>query len=189
MIARAALLRALRRAAALGLAAALLAGGYFGLVRPLVQLHRHYDDEIVRAQESLAEHEAAARNRQELQRLLDERKRLDPARRYYLDEPSPALASAALHALVKRAVERGKGELVSIQVVSAQRDASPRTPALREVTLRANLRGDARALQKTLYELEYGLPVVVVSNLSVDASAGELAIRFDASAFTRERRR
>lgn len=174
----------LRRAGALALAAALLALGYFALARPFFEAHRRYDETIARLQRSLEQERAVAQGELRIRQVLEERKRLDVAQRHYLAERSVALASAELQGLVKNAVAQGRGELISMQVVSA-----PKQDALREVTLRVRMRGDAGALQRMLHALEGGLPILFVNQLSIDAAAGgELAVGFDVSGHMRERR-
>ncbi len=174
----------LRKAAALALAGVLLALCYFALVEPFFEAHRRYDRTIAKLRLNLEQERAVAQGELRIKQVLEERKRLDVAQRYYLVERSVALASAELQGLVKHAVAQGKGELISMQVVSA-----PRQDALREVTLRVRMRGDVSALQRMLHALEGGLPILFVNQLSIDAaSGGDLMVGFDVSGHMRERR-
>ena len=173
----------LRKAAALALAGAVLAACYFTLVEPFFEAHRRYDQSIAKLRFSLEREKAVAQGEQRFKQVLEERKRLDVAQRHYLAERSVALASAELQGLVKNAVAQGKGELLSMQVVPAPKDA------LREVTLRVRMRGDVGALQRMLHALEGGLPILFVNQLSIDAaSGGDLLVGFDVSGHMRERR-
>jgi len=184
-----------RRIAALALAAAAAGLGYAALVYPLIEAHRSYDERIAGLRHRLAQYQRMAQGREATQRLLEQRKRADLAKRYYLAERNPALAAAELQGLVKRAVEHGQGELITTQVVSGQR-AERRA----EVTLRVRVRGDIRTLQKLLYALESGRPILFVNNLSIDVApamraarlaaappARDLLISVDVTAYTRER--
>lgn len=174
----------LRRAAALAICGVLLALCYFALLQPLLDAHRRYDESIVRLIRSLEQQRALAQGEARIQQVMSERKRLDVGQRHYLAERNATLASAELQGLVKRAVAQGRGDLISMQVVS-----SPKQDALREVTLRVRMRGDMGALQRMLYALEGGLPILFVNQLSVDAAAGgELFVSFDVSGQMRGRR-
>jgi len=174
----------LRKAAALALAGALLALCYFALVEPFFEAHRRYDRTIAKLRLNLEQERAVAQGELRIKQVLEERKRLDVAQRHYLVERSVALASAELQGLVKHAVAQGKGELISMQVVSA-----PKQDALREVTLRVRMRGGVGALQRMLHALEGGLPILFVNQLSIDAaSGGDLMVGFDVSGHMRERR-
>lgn len=167
-----------RRVAALALAAALAAAAYAALVQPLLRLHAQYDQRIAALRSGLEKAQRIASSRAEAERALEEHRRRDAARPYYLQQVSPALAAAELQGLVKRAVAQAGGELISTQVLAAQAPDRPR-----EIAVSARARGDVRALQRMLYELESGLPLVFVERLSVDAQpGGELLVAFEASA-------
>lgn len=173
----------LRKAAALALAVVLLTLCYFALVEPFFEAHRRYDRTIAKLRLSLEQERAVAQGELRIKQVLEERKRLDVAQRHYLVERSAALASAELQGLVKHAVAQGKGELISMQVVSA-----PKQDA-REVTLRVRMRGDVSALQRMLHALEGGSPILFVNQLSIDAaSGGDLLVGLDVSGHMRERR-
>lgn len=184
-----------RRLAALALAAALGALGYAALIYPVIEAHRHFDERIAELSHRLAQYQRVAKDREASERLLAQRRRADVAKRYYLAERNPALASAELQGLVKRAVEQSKGELVSTQVMSGQR-----SERRSEVTIKVRVRGDIRTLQRLLYALESGGPILFVNNLSIDAPpvlrsarlpavspARDLVISIDVSGYTRER--
>ena len=180
----------LRKAAALALAVVLLTLCYFALVEPFFEAHRRYDRTIAKLRLSLEQERAVAQGELRIKQVLEERKRLDVAQRHYLVERSVALASAELQGLVKHAVAQGKGELISMQVVSApKQDLSAQRQDAREVTLRVRMRGDVSALQRMLHALEGGLPILFVNQLSIDAaSGGDLLVGLDVSGHMRERR-
>jgi general secretion pathway protein M len=185
-----------RRAAALALAAAAVGLGYGGLVYPIVEGHRQLDERIASLRHRVEQYKRLAKDREALQQTLEQRKRMDVAKNYYLSERNPALAAGELQGLVKRAVEQAKGELISTQVTGGQR-----AERSAEVTVKVQVRGDVRTLQKMLYALESARPILFVNNLSVGAlplaraarlpaqaaTAKDLLITLDVSAYSRER--
>jgi len=109
--------------------------------------------------------------------------------RYTLDQGSPALAAASLQERLKQAVTDNGGKLTTTQVlppVTAGR--------LRRITVNARMAVTVEALQRILYEMESGVPSLVVDNLVVlarsrrarrgsDDAAPVLDVRFDLSGF------
>lgn len=183
-----------RRAVALVLAVLLVVLFYVMLLDPVAEKYRHYDDKIAELSYRLHQYETLAKGRASHQRLLDQVKRRDLAKQYYLAKRKPALASAELQQRVKRVVDRSEGKLISTQVVRGRRgDRSP------EVTVKVRMRGDIRALQKVLYTLETSRPILFLDNVVIQAgparrragSSGQsggkqLTINFDVIGYTRE---
>jgi hypothetical protein len=170
--------RSRRRAAALVLAA-LAAGLVYGaLVRPIIDWHRRYDERFSSTSLRLAQMRRVAAEGAQTRKLIEERRRANPAKHLYLQERNAALAAAELQDLIKRAVTGGRGELISTQVV-------PRESA-REITVKVRLRGTVSTLQRTLHELEGDFPMLFVDHLSVDSATGDLVIGFDVTGYTRE---
>jgi general secretion pathway protein M len=169
------------RAAALALAALLGALAYVAFVRPLLETHRRYEERIADLGMRHDQFRRAAQGRGAAQALLEQRRRADRGRTHYLTERNPALASAELQELVKRAVEAGGGELISTQVIGPLRGEGAS-----EVTVKVRLRGSVRTLQRTLYALEAGTPILFVNNLSVDSASGDLAVGFEVTGHTRD---
>lgn len=175
-----------RRAAAFVLAVTLAAAAYAVLVRPVLEAHRALDSRTADTQAQLARYRSVAHERPAYERAFELHQRADLARPHYLSGRNAALASAQLQGLVKRAVEAGGGELVSLQML-----ASPRSDAPGEIVVRARARGDARMVQRLLHALESGSPILLVDNLFVDASSAredaKLTVTLDVAARTRER--
>lgn len=187
--------QAYRRALALVLVLAALASAYVVIVLPVFEVHRRLDASIARAGAELERYRATGRDRASYARALDEHRRADRARAHYLSGRNAALAAAHLQGLVKRAVEEGRGEMLSMQVLP-----SPGGEASREVAVRARVRGDVPALQRMLHALEGGAPILVVDNLSIDAAlsgarqrvgarpgAPPIMMTFEVTGLTRER--
>jgi general secretion pathway protein M len=170
-----------RRVAALGIAACLAALAYTALVRPVLELHRGYDEPLAALSHRLAQVRRIVADGGGVRKRVDELRHADPARHRYLSESNPVLAAAELQELVKRALVLGSGELISTQVLPAQREG--------EVTVKVRLRGTVGTLQRTLHALEAGSPMLFVDHLSVDSAAGELVIAFDVTGYRRGRGR
>lgn len=182
------------RAAAPALLVLAAALGYLMVVAPVIALYRHYDERIADLTHRLGQYRALADTRTVNQRALDQLKRHDLAKRYYLAERKPALASAELQGIVKRAVERAKGELLSTQAAIGSPGDRPAA-----VTVKVRLRGSIEALQQLLYALEASRPMLVLDNVVIEpapvrrtpgseaeAAAQELAISFDVTGYARE---
>ena len=95
---------------------------------------------------------------QRLQELEEHRKR----DQYVLTAESTILAAAALQERVKAIVEQSGGRLTSTQVPPAVAEG-----AYNKVTVKVRMSVTTPALQSILYELESGVPYLVVDNVAV----------------------
>jgi general secretion pathway protein M len=183
-----------KRAAALALLVVALALAYLAVIGPVIGRYRDYEERIDDLSHRLQQYRSLAQTRAVNQRLLDQLKRRDQAKRYYLSEHKPALASAELQGLVKRAVERAKGELLSTQAMSDQPGEG-----YAKVTVKVRMQGDIEALQKVLHALESSRPLLALNNVVIEPAsvrrapdpegpnaATVLAISFDVTGYTRE---
>jgi general secretion pathway protein M len=182
------------RVLALGVLALALAVGGVLLVAPIVAQYRYYDERMAELSDHLQRYANLANARSANQSALTRIKRQGAGARYYLRSEKEALASAELQQHVKRVINRSGGQLVSTQVLPSQR-AELATVA----TVRVNMRGDIQALQKVLYALETGRPMLFLDKLSVRGGARrrlpagaskktmQLTVRFDASGYIRRR--
>jgi general secretion pathway protein M len=183
-----------KRVAALALAAAAAGLVYGGIVYPVLEAHRQFNQRIGDLGHRLGQYKRLAQDRAALQSTLEQHKRADAARNYYLAEHNPALAAAELQGLLKRAVDQARGELVSTQMTGGQR-----AERSAEVSVKLQVRGDIRTLQRLLYSLESARPLLFVNQLSVSAAplartpkgplqsaVKELVIILEVSAYTRE---
>lgn len=137
---------------------------YLALIRPVVESYRHYDERIAELTDRLQRYQRAARDREMSARLLEQRKRSDPAKRLYLGGQNASLAASELQGVIKRVVDESKGELLSMQVIGP-----PKAERASEVTVKVRVKGDIQTLQKCVHALESGRPVLLLSKLSVDA--------------------
>ena len=122
---------------------------------------------------------------QRLQELEEHRKRDQSV----LTAESTILAAAALQERVKAIVEQSGGRLTSTQVPPAVAEG-----AYNKVTVKVRMSVTTPALQSILYELESGVPYLVVDNVAVlsrrarrrrgtQSQRQDLDVRFDLSGF------
>ena len=137
---------------------------YLALIHPVVESYRHYDERIAELTDRVQRYQRAARDGETSARLLEQRKRSDPAKRLYLGGQNASLAASELQGVIKRVVEESKGELLSMQVIGPSK-----AERASEVTVKVRIKGDIQTLQKCVHALESGRPVLLLSKLSVDA--------------------
>jgi general secretion pathway protein M len=182
-----------RRLLALGVLALVVTLSVGLVVGPVVAQHRYYDGRIAELREQLERLTAMARTRTRSEQALKYMKQHGPVQRYYLQSRSESLASAELQQHAKRAIERNSGQVVSTQVLASQRFGNAAV-----ATLRVSMRGDIKALQRVLHELETGRPILFLDQISIVgyganvaqarmAREPELTIRFDMSGYLREK--
>lgn len=82
--------------------------------------------------------------------------------RYTLSQESTTLAAAALQERVKAIVEQSGGKLISTQDLPVVEEGP-----FQRVTVNVRMRVDTDALQTILYELESGLPLLLVDNMMI----------------------
>lgn len=183
------------RVLALGvLALALIIVGML-LLAPLIAQHRRYDDRLADLGERLQRYLNVVQTQSVTQDALDRIRRQSAATRYYLRSDDESLASAELQEHIKRVIDRSGGQLASTQVLASQRAEHANV-----ATVRVTMRGDAEALQKALYGLETGRPMLFLDNVSIRRSGRAfvrlgrqtvptvpLQISFDASGYMRRR--
>jgi general secretion pathway protein M len=155
----------LSRTLALVLLALALLGGFRLVVAPLVAAFQDNASRIEQAEALLQRYLALAEQRQAMSERLATQQELAASAAGYLQGPSDALAAAQLQDRVKSVIEGAGGELRSTQILPAvviDGDAGIRRAALR-VQFAVTIEG----LAETLYELESGLPYLLIDQLSV----------------------
>lgn len=178
-----------RRLLALGVLALVLALSGVLLVGPVVARHLYLDGKIAELRDQLERYKAVAHTRTSTEQALAYMKRQGLAQRYYLQSPSEALASAELQQHAKRVIERNSGQVVSTQVLAGRRVGTGIV-----ATLRVSMRGEIKTLQRVLYELETGRPLLFLDQVSITGYGAnvvqtqvrrepELTIRFDMSGY------
>ncbi len=150
------------RLAALALSAGLLVALYAFAVAPLVASYGESNSAISRAGELLGRYRRIADSRPALQARLGELKARQAEIGIYLGGGTDALAGAALQELVNKTVEKGGGNLRSIQILPVKTDGE-----FRRVGVRVQMTATVSQLARVLYTLEAGRTFLFVDNLEV----------------------
>lgn len=177
-----------QRAAALLLLVAAGAIAATVLVRPFLALYRDRAVQIETLESRVLSYRAAAQEQPALTGQLKQLQRNPLIASHHLQNASPALAAAELQQHIQKAVEAHGGQLVSMQVIDP---TAP--PGLITVTVRIRLRTDVGGLQKVLFALESGRPLITLDNVFLrtigpvrnagSAMNDDLDIGFDASGY------
>lgn len=158
---------------------------------PVVLLHRHYDQHILRMTRQLQTQSAFNAMGPQVARALEALKSRD-ATKLYLKGGTAALASAELQDQVKSLVESAGGRFVSATGLAHKDDGQYRTVA---ATFQINL-GNAN-LRRLLHALETQEPFMFVDNLTIRSlvapgfrappgySEPEVYVQMDVSAIAR----
>jgi general secretion pathway protein M len=149
------------RALALGLLVLALVAIVAGFATPLVLVHRHYDQEIEGLNDRLIRYRRVAASRDELTHRLEQMRALDGGR-FYLKNPSPALAAGEIQELEKSVIQENGGRLASMQIQPPKDEG-----AFRRVVVNAQVLGSIGTIQSILRALESSEPFLFVDNLSV----------------------
>jgi len=183
---------------ALGLLVAAALGAVLGVVVPLNALEESLGQEIAFYRRALAQHQAVAQRRGELQRAAE---LADPQAmaELLLAGASDAAATAALHERLRELVAASRASLISIQALPAA-EAAPQAAGQaavsggpRRVALRVQFAADLPGFQRIVHALESGRPAVVVSAMYLRARsaraagpANPLDVQMDLVAFRRD---
>jgi general secretion pathway protein M len=131
------------------------------LLGPILLLHGHYDRAIAETTDRLERYRRVAAQAPELRQALEAMKERD-ARRFFLKNTAPNLASAELQELVKAAVESNGGRITTSQNTSAREDGR-----FRQISVNVQFFATTPSLQKILNALESQMPYCVVDNVTV----------------------
>ncbi len=150
------------------LALLLLVGGALYLVvdQVLVGRYHYYQSLLEQHQGRLAQLERMAATREPVQQLIAKIQQDRNVTAQYLPQSAPALAAAELQQRLKAVVEAAGGTLQSTQALPPIEEGGAV-----KVTISATMNGDARSLQKVLYDLESQTPLLFVDNLELSARA------------------
>jgi general secretion pathway protein M len=183
---------------ALGLLVAALFGAVFGVVVPLNALEQSLGQEIAFYRRALAQHQAVAARRAELQRAAE---LADPeaTAALLLAETTDAAATAALHERLRELIAASRANLISIQALPAAEAAPPAAGQAaapggpRRVAVRVQFAADLPAFQRIVHALESGRPAVVVAAMYLRARTARAAglvnpldVQIDLVAFRRD---
>ena len=133
---------------------------------PVMARHEFYRDNIDQARRNLVRYrriiDEAPALRAEIERLLD----AADSTTFYLSETTAALAAAELQEMAKEVVRANGGTLTSTQVLQTRGGAQGSDG---RVMIRVQMSGDTEALQRVVYALESGQPLLFVDKLTVQA--------------------
>ena len=152
----------LHRGLALALLLTVLASLYYGVVQPLADTYRSYDEQIEQATLRLTKLRQIAGTRGHIESKLRQVRRNDKSKHYFLSGRTPGLAAVALQNNIKTAIESAEGELSSFRILSEATEGD-----LTKVSAAMRLKASTVGLQEILYSLETGVPLVFIDRLSV----------------------
>lgn len=172
------------RIAALGILIVVIAIGWSIVIGPLSTAYGDAADDVRRQRGQLA----ALQNRAmsgELQSTLTAMKEQIAKRGLLLEDANDGAAAAKLQQTLVGLLEQSGGSLSSVQALPTRA-----IEQLKRIGLRLQFSADPASLQKILYGLEFGQPVIVLENVFVHARtdravglARPLTVRLDVFAF------
>jgi general secretion pathway protein M len=152
----------LRRGLALTILAALLLGVYGFAVEPFISDFKRDSQSIDQLHMVLARYEKAGRELPDLTTRLEELRQRGPAQAGYLDGQNETVTAAILQDRLKSLVQSHGGMLKSTQVMAGKDDGEAK-----RVTVRGEMIATVATLQRVIYDLEAGLPILFIDNLDV----------------------
>ena len=116
---------------------------------------------LQRYERILANRSAVSGNREEIRKQFN-------SQGYFNQQATPALASAALQKLVKRAITNSGGQLTSTQAL-----ADKKQDRFIQVQVKVRMTGTINALQNALYQLEGAKPLVIINSMDIRPLPGK----------------
>lgn len=180
-----------RTALALGLLLFFLGLFYQLLIYPAWRLYRQNGAEIVLLREHITRFRQSAADLDRLERELAELNQSRDAGNYTLQGKSATLAAAALQDRVKMIAANHNAELLSTRVLPFQQQGN-----FERVAINVSLRVSLAVLQRILYDLENGVPFIIIENALVQTpqsdsrrgqaiDTGFLIVQLDLAGFVR----
>jgi general secretion pathway protein M len=154
----------LSRLAAVALLFAVLGGGYFLGVSPLIAAYRQNTDSLKEAEDLLARFQVVAAAEDGLQEELREIGERHALQRYYLAKETDALAAAEIQDWIKAAVQEHGGTIRSIQTLPGDDEGE-----LRRVILRMQMTTTTAALFRIAHALETNQPLLFIDNVDIQS--------------------
>lgn len=150
------------RLAAVALAVLVMGLLFFGALFPAWSRYQNNREEIVQHRDHIERFSRIAANQSALERQVQQLERQLEANRYGLSQSTTTLAAAFLQERLKKTVEETGGSLASTRVLPPAEDGT-----FYRVAVNVRMRVTVEALQKVLYDLESGVPYLMVDNLVV----------------------
>lgn len=150
------------KATALALLVAAVLIVYFGIVGPLLSISGGYAERIEELEFKLQKLRKVAAEKDYWVNRLEEIKRQGQSEGRLISRDTAALASADLQTLIKEAVTRGGGELISTQVIPERKEEQ-----FTRVAVKLRMTGSTQMLRDVLHSFESGQPLLFVENLNI----------------------
>ncbi len=181
----------LRRGLAVAILAVVILGTYSFAIGPAVDGYTADRETIDQLSTVRGRYERAAREVPELSNRLEALRQRGTAKAGYLEGEDETVAAAVLQERLKSLLQQHGGVLKSTQVLNGK-DEGPS----RRISIRGNMTATLAALQRVIYDLEAGSPLLFVDNLDVRAGARvrggadadqepQLDVNFDVSGYLR----
>ncbi len=132
------------------------------LIGPLWERYASNRDLIADLEDKVVRFESVATRQAELERQFSTLERTSNLGELTLQADSATLAAADLQERVKAAVQAAGGSLTSTQVLEPEKVSS-----FERVSVNVRMTGSTPAVQKSLYALETGSPVLMIDDLLV----------------------
>ncbi|MGR9106184.1 MAG: type II secretion system protein GspM [Gammaproteobacteria bacterium] len=182
-----------RRILALSLLFVVVIVTLVAIVTPILGALASYNEEIDDLQFKLLRYKRIVTGRGKIVEQLETLKRHQGDEDYFSSRATPALASADLQQLIKKAITDAGGRLISTQVVPEEEEEH-----FIKTAVKVRMSGDTKALRNVLYQIETARPMLLVDNLTIRAMSGrrdprtrqilpsnELNVNFDVSGYMR----
>lgn len=154
---------------ALGLLIAVLGTVYLLFFHlPFVSVHMEQNERIAELKEQLNRYRVAAAQRPELEEQLARVRRYQRTNDYFLRETSRGQAAAQLTNRLKQLVQANARTEDSCRVLSTQPQQTRDPEQFERVTVETRLRCDIEDLLPILYELENGVPLVFMDDITIN---------------------
>ena len=175
------------RSLAVGALVFLLLAAYAVLFMPIVDKYVNNRDRIQDLDDQLTHYRMLAAEEPAVRERLEAFKQRNQGSELYLKGETPTLAGAELQERVKSVVESSGGTLVSTQTLPEAEEEG-----LVRVSVKVRMRGDVEGVQRVIYGLETGRPLVFLENVLVRSrvvrrrgvvNVSELDISFDVTGY------
>ena len=150
------------RVLALALLFAAILAAYFALLAPLLAIKAGYAEHIDELEFKLQKLRRTAAEKDYWLGRLEEIKKQGQSEGRLIARDTAALASADLQTLIKEAVNRAGGELISTQVIPERKEEQ-----FTRVAVKLRMTGSTQMLRDVLYAFESGHPILFVENLNI----------------------
>jgi general secretion pathway protein M len=162
----------LSRLVAISLLLVALFLGYAALVVPLLEAWREARGAIADAQGALPRMADAQESLAARRQLLADLQRRQRAAEGLLQGDSETLIAAQLQNRIKTLVGAAQGEVTSMQILQTRNDGG-----FRKIAVRGQVLIGLPGLQKVLYELEAGVPYLLLDNVEIRVQQSPSKVR------------